>query len=122
MIRLQGDSIVCRHKVFFFSKYESLARLEDTGCSWLSGTRQSYSVEEIVVMNGDEWREFTGNLLESRNWLKGTGGTGQEQGSDYSRCILVVCTESITALLVDAQGYDYARYVAPVTLLEVAAA
>lgn len=68
-------------------------------------------IDEVICLTCDEWDEFRENLLTNRYWLKGKGGC-------YGRGVLstlAVChavdAEKTVAVLVDPQGYDYARYV-----------
>jgi N12 class adenine-specific DNA methylase/GNAT superfamily N-acetyltransferase len=91
-------------------------------------------ITHIVEMSGPQWAEFTQNLLDSYEFLKGTGGSAstyeipqkyseinnfyylpkdiQEEFTkqSYKTCVLVVNSCNNHQLLIDAQGYDYARY------------
>ena len=60
-------------------------------------------VTETVEMNSAEYDVFTSSFCESREWLAGKGG--------LNNCLLVKAPHR-PALVIDPQGYDYARYVA----------
>lgn len=59
-----------------------------------------------------EWAEFTANLLKDRDWLQRFSEEhSSESTAEVPVCIRVTGEGSQIALLIDTQGYDYARYV-----------
>jgi len=89
-------------------------------------------VEEFVLLSEKEYDYFAGHLLTTYSWLDGKGGNGtttpverevksfyeyteaeQEQYRKglYTKCVAVVAPNR-EAILVDPQGYSYARYIA----------
>ncbi|MDK1379782.1 hypothetical protein QN078_05310 [Ralstonia nicotianae] len=64
-------------------------------------------VTEIKELTTAEFDDFAGNLLVSRDWLRGKGGG--RLGSYF--CIEVIAPGRPT-LYVNPEGSDYARYVA----------
>ena len=96
-----------------------------------------YNIERVKVtgfvnMNSEQWEVFSTNLLSNMEWLKGTGGTdstyefkneykdmfaamGSEEWEDWKkgayRLAVMVCGPEGKTVLVDCQGYSYARYV-----------
>jgi len=69
-------------------------------------------IAETIYLTIGEWEAFTKHLLDDRSWLSGKGGC-TERGV---RSVLLVVRPGETAqeslgILVDPQGYDYARYV-----------
>ncbi len=74
---------------------------------------QEYTVIEERRVSESEWQELTHSLLEDRAWLSEfTGRLTAMPDIDWSRhnCIKVTC-RGRGSLLIDPQGYDYARYV-----------
>ena len=79
--------------------------LEDLRYRTMSGgiQRERVRITETVTMNGAEYDVFTSYFCESREWLAEKGG--------LDNCLLVKAPGR-PALVIDTQGYDYARYVA----------
>ena len=71
------------------------------------GNPEIVLVAETRQMNTSEFDEFAANLLRSRSWLHGRGGTTREG----SLCV-EVCAPGRPYLYVNPEGGDYARYVA----------
>lgn len=65
--------------------------------------RERVRITETVTMSGAEYEGFTSHFCESRGWLAKKGG--------LNNCLLVKAPGR-PALVIDTQGYDYARYVA----------
>ncbi|MFA2595258.1 hypothetical protein ABR772_25720 [Bacillus cereus] len=95
----------------------------------------SYAVEEEIVLSSDEFYFLSSNLGAEQDFLKGKGGTRtttepegiehlehfyqmtEEQRKQwlkgsYRNCVKVTCPTATYSLLIDPQGYNYARYVA----------
>lgn len=88
-------------------------------------------ITEIVELSHQDYWLFTNSFLTNQEWLKGKGGTGSEYESplgDYgtllresrqelekwraaSYKIGLVVTDGKEFVIIDPQGYDYARYV-----------
>ncbi|MDA1509602.1 hypothetical protein ORN01_25325 [Bacillus cereus] len=94
-----------------------------------------YAISEEIKMDIVEFNEFSQNLLSDRKCLEGKGGTytttepegcedvenffeltpaqqDQWRKGAYRKCIKVTCEASTFSLIVDPQGYNYARYTA----------
>lgn len=72
----------------------------------------SAEIEETICLTTDEWQDFINHLITERPWLAGKGGTIKP----HLRSALLVVRPGATpeesiGILVDPQGYDYARYV-----------
>ena len=67
---------------------------------------------EIKELSREEWQHLENNLFESRDWLADKGGVDKDLQA--RKCILAVQDQDKKALLIDPQGYSYARYVAVV--------
>lgn len=71
-------------------------------------------VAKVIELTQEQYRHFCGHLLEDMPFIAANrelmGG-----GSDgVTRCLLVTTRNIKGGLLVDGQGYDYARYTAEV--------
>jgi hypothetical protein len=97
-------------------------------------------VNEIVVLSEDEYWKFGYGLSHDKDWLKDKGGINinaedhephmfqnephqwdsheKEIWKKYSfrKCVGVITAKSNEMIIVDPQGYSYARYAALVTL------
>ena len=62
-----------------------------------------------------EWDDLTTCFLDDREWLSDfSRKLACDESTDWSKrnCIKVTCKGRDISLLIDTQGYDYARYVA----------
>lgn len=87
-------------------------------------------ITKVVVLSANDYDDFTHDLLEDRLWLSGEGGNDSHYktyhtdqihllndkvelekwlAESYTICVLV--TDRKRCILVDPQGYSYARYV-----------
>ena len=71
------------------------------------GSPEKILVMETRTMSTTEFDEFAANLLRSRDWLNGKGGTTREG----TLCV-EVCAPGRPYLYINPEGGDYARYVA----------
>ena len=71
------------------------------------GSPAKVLVTETRKMSTTEFDEFAANLLRSRTWLNGRGGTTREG----TLCV-EVCAPDRPYLYINPEGGDYARYVA----------
>lgn len=71
------------------------------------GSPEKILVTETRTMNTTEFDEFAANLMRSRSWLNGKGGTTREG----TLCI-EVSAPGRPYLYINPEGGDYARYVA----------
>lgn len=56
-------------------------------------------ITEVIELSKEDWEEFKDNMLDSYYWLKDTDGA-----------VLVKNSEGDGRVVVDTEGYDYARY------------
>ena len=70
------------------------------------GSPEKILVTETRTMSTTEFDEFAANLLRSRDWLNGKGGTTQ----DGVLCV-EVCAPGRPYLYVNPEGSNYGRYV-----------
>ena len=71
------------------------------------GAPEKVLVTETRTMSAGEFDEFAANLMRSRTWLDGRGGTTREG----TLCV-EVCAPGRPYLYINPEGSDYARYVA----------
>lgn len=64
---------------------------------------EQVSIAETINLSTAAYDEFVRYFCQSRDWLRGKGGT--------AGCLLVKAPKR-QSLVIDPQGYDYARYVA----------
>lgn len=90
-----------KQEVVFVSKPFDL---EDVLYWQQSGIRsERIEVAETVCLSTDAYDELVSDFGRSLAWLKGKGGR--------EKCLLVKAPGR-RSLIIDPQGYDYARYVA----------
>jgi len=77
------------------------------------GSPEKILVTETRTMNTTEFDEFAANLLRSRDWLDGRGGTTREG----TLCV-EVCAPGRPYLYINPEGADYARYVAAIFMCD----
>lgn len=65
--------------------------------------QEQVSIAETINLSTAAYDEFVRYFCQSRDWLRGKGGT--------AGCLLVKAPKR-QSLVIDPQGYDYARYVA----------
>jgi len=69
-----------------------------------------YLVLRDVLLNNEDFEDFANDFLVDREWIfKTDGGKGADS---KLRCIRVVNKETNEAVLVNSEGYQYARYTA----------
>lgn len=74
--------------------------------------RDSYYVAAERHLSQTEWAEFTADLFADRDWIEEFSNQDHPDIEGAPACIRVTGEGSETVLLVDPQGYTYARYVA----------
>lgn len=76
---------------------------------------EPYKVLKTRKVTAAEWNSLTESFLADRDWLSAFRAALEkrpEKDLDKRGCIRVVCEGKNISLLIDTQGYDYARYVA----------
>jgi hypothetical protein len=75
-------------------------------------SNEPYIVAEEIEIGQKEWAEWTADFFEDKTaWFKGKGGIKKTELGVVRECVLIRNADSGEELLVDPQGYDYARYV-----------
>lgn len=96
---------------------------------------ERYAIEEMVIMNNEEFSAFTSSMMAAHEFIAGKGGTSsttlpasaegktsfleltedernEYQRGAYRKCVGIATQDGKNLLAVDPQGYEYARYVA----------
>ena len=76
---------------------------------------EAYHIAATRKISPTEWDDLTSCFLDDREWLSNFSKKLQSnENTDWSKrnCIKVTCKGQPFSLLIDTQGYDYARYVA----------
>ena len=76
---------------------------------------EAYRIATTRRISPTEWDDLTSCFLDDREWLSNFSKKLQSsENTDWSKrnCIKVTCKGQPFSLLIDTQGYDYARYVA----------
>lgn len=103
------------NKTYFIRKATTLAEMKDTlrHASSLGYELRPYTIAREIELDSAAWARFTKNLCDTQDWLADFSRDAREQGlykRDAVPCILVRKAGSDEAIIVDTQGYDYARY------------
>ena len=101
-------------RTFFARKPTNLKQLQSDSAELrysFSSRGELYYVAEERELSNQEWVVFTENLLEYQGWISAFSGRNYPNGEDGIPCLRVTTPGSEIALIIDTQGYDYARYV-----------
>ena len=71
---------------------------------------RKYTVTKEKHLNDAEFTAFAKNLLQDQDWIGSEDGGPDENGGN--RCIRVINTETGEKVLVNNEGFSYARYTA----------
>lgn len=70
------------------------------------------TVEKVIELSENEYLHFYHNLLENCSFLKENADLMYQDTDGIRHCLLVLGENQDDGILIDAQGYDYARYTA----------
>lgn len=70
-----------------------------------------YYVAEEVQLDEQEFFDLHENMLADRRWIAEFSNRDYPMRGRAVPAIRVTCKHSATVLIIDTQGYDYARYV-----------
>ena len=101
-------------KTIFVRKPVTLAevksRIEE--CKRLFDSKEAdYYVAEELQLSNQEWERLTESLLDDRYCFRQFSAKNYPETEEGTPCIRVTCPSSEITLIIDTQGYDYARYV-----------
>ena len=135
MITENNITPVTSTKVKFFAvaKFPSLNKQDDFSdyLSQMNETvKRKVEIDEIITLSNEDFETFKTSLLDRHSWLEGKGGTNstfelgreienvwkmnneemeQWRKNAYNVCVMIQ-NEKGENILVDPQGYSYARY------------
>lgn len=77
------------------------------------GDRWKVQVERVVELTQDDFEEFRENLCEYRRFIETHGQCAYfDEEENCAHCLLVTTSEQKEGILVEAEGFSYARYAA----------
>lgn len=79
-------------------------------------------VEKIISLPPDEYDAFSHSLLRDQDFIRDNVEHMYVDDEEVSHCLLVIPETGGDGILVESQGYDYARYAAPLPQASVLAA
>jgi len=71
-----------------------------------------YVIEKVVELEQAEYDEFANNLLDDRDFIEENKDLMFVDTNDVWHCILVKAKGATDGILVESEGYEYARYTA----------
>ncbi len=72
-----------------------------------------FQVVKVIHLTEQQYRCFSANLQEDMPFLRdNTALTGVDPHNGALRCLLICCRERQDGILVNSDGYSYARYAA----------
>lgn len=98
----------------FFRKINKIEDLiEQAKSAYRDNTQGNpYKILEIVELEKQEYKHFSENLLEDRDFIKQNTANSIVDFEGNWHCILVRERGKENAILVHSSGYNYARYTA----------
>lgn len=97
------------NKAIFLRKMTCLEELIRSSKSMSKATAMEYVITRTVELTDQEFKCFTNDFLEDQSWInEGEGGFERYK----VKCIEVVNMTTGQAILVNPEGYKYARYTA----------
>lgn len=76
-----------------------------------------YTIEATIELSGEEYNYFTDNLLEDFDFISKHKEKMYTDINHVWHCILVKVIGANEGILVESEGYDYARYAAYINLI-----
>lgn len=72
-----------------------------------------FQVVKVIHLTEQQYRCFSVNLQEDKPFLRdNTALTGVDPHNGVFRCLLICCRERQEGILVNSDGYSYAKYAA----------
>ncbi len=98
-----------KKKALFGRKIFDLEELKEFTYNYGGGDWWGYEIIREIKFGRKEFEEFTRNFLLDREWINEDDG-GTRNG--IARCIRIINEETGEKLLINNEGYKYARYIA----------
>ncbi len=94
---------------YLCKKAASVRKLQDA----MDAAPARVEIAKIIELTQAQYSHFSSHLLDDMPFIKANRDiAAQGSRQDAVRCLLVTTREGRNAILVDSQGYDYARYAA----------
>lgn len=74
--------------------------------------RDEYTIEKTITLSADQFSKFEDNLLEDQDFITENVDLMYTDKNNVLHCILVTSEDADHGILVESEGYDYARYAA----------
>lgn len=94
-------------KACFIRKACTLNELKE-----ITGEGSEYVIEKTIELEPAAYKEFSGDLLEKRKFIKENISLMYVDREDVWHCVLVKARGGRDGILVQAEGSSYARYAA----------
>ncbi|WP_034328623.1 DUF6329 domain-containing protein [Alkaliphilus transvaalensis] len=101
-----------RPRALFGRKLNDLKELKEATFYANKNSQQGsfYKVTKEVLLNDEEFKEFSKDFFQEQPWIEKSDGGSNENGE--IRCIRVINTDTGERVLINNEGYDYCRYTA----------
>ena len=96
-------------KANFVRKASTISELKDAACK---GGRSEYVIEAVVELEQAEYEHFANNLLDDFEFIGKHITTMFQDSNNVWHCLFVKAVGAKEGILVESEGYDYARYAA----------
>lgn len=77
-----------------------------------AGEGSQYTIEEVVELEPEIFEDFAYGLLDDQDFIKNRTELMYRDGNGVWHCILVRAKGRKDGILVESEGYEYARYAA----------
>lgn len=69
-----------------------------------------YTIEKVIELSKEDYKDFTQDFFEPRDFIKENIELMYVDREGLWHCILVKAVTGKDGVLIEAEGYDYARY------------
>ena len=81
--------------------------------------RDSYNIKKVILITEDEFEVFINNPLKDYDFIANNKTLMGMDEDGVRNCILVCAKSYPNAVLIDSEGYDYARYTANLYIADI---
>lgn len=67
-------------------------------------------IEKVIRLDSDDFQHYCGNIYEYRDFIKENSEICGRDADGNQRCLLVLDRNGSDGILIQSEGYDYARY------------
>ena len=72
-----------------------------------------FQITKVIELPSDQYRRYMNGLWRDVSFISRNGSNMRyDERSEIFLCLFVTCRDAISGLLVEAEGFDYARYAA----------